>query len=290
MKKAFLKYVLNLLSRIPISIAYFIADFLYIIQIYLVKYRKKVVLDNLRNSFPEKDQKEIIDIYKKFNRHLCDYVIESIISTRFSSEEISELTSVENLEIIEKIKQKNQNIIFFAGHIFNWEYCVEIAKHLPIKNIYAIYKPVHDEIINDFIKKSRAKNNVSPISMKESFKKMLLAPNNGDTAFFLVADQSPFWEDIRYELNFLNQQTPVYHGFDKMIFKKNYAPIYINIEKTSRGKYKFRLEELSPKADKWEKEESIHAFFDALEKNIKKAPSNWLWSHRRWKYKKDSHY
>ncbi|MCT7903938.1 lipid A biosynthesis lauroyl acyltransferase [Candidatus Ornithobacterium hominis] len=285
MKNLFLKLFLNLFSHIPPRIAYFVADILYFFQNHLIHYRRKVILKNLQNAFPEKSNTELQLLYQEFNRHLCDYIIESLIFSRLSWDYLNKRTRFSNFKILDKYYQK-QNILFLAGHIFNWEYATLFAHHLKMRNKFAVYKASKNIVIDEFIKKSRSRFGITALTMSQSVKKFIESENDGNSAFLMVADQTPARPKIRYDLKFLHQDTPVYNGFDQLIRKFNYAVIYVDIQKIKRGEYHFTLKELKPKNGTWQANESVDAFFKALENNIKNDPANWLWSHRRWKHQK----
>ena len=62
----------------PLSVLYLLADFLYFLAFYIIGYRKKVVWQNLKNSFPEKTDEELKRIQKDFYRHLAEVFIETL--------------------------------------------------------------------------------------------------------------------------------------------------------------------------------------------------------------------
>ena len=65
----------------------------------------------------------------------------------------------------------------------------------------------------------------------------------------------------------------------------NVTFVYCEMEKVKRGHYKVTYREILPDNDKFELYEVVKKFHKSLEKTINKNPDNWLWSHKRWKYK-----
>lgn len=284
------KKLLYGLSALPLGVLYKLSDFLYFLQNYVIKYRKKVVIENLKNSFPEKSDKEIQQISKQFNKNFCDFTVETIKGITISQEEIDQRISVKNIEAMQRIYDEKRNVMVLCGHVFNWEWLKGLGVHLPTPNIFAVYHVAKNELVNEIIKKSREKFNGETIPMQKATEGILRIPNDGDSLFLMVADQSPYKKAIRYDLQFLNQTTPVFQGFDKLARRKNMGIVYLNISKPKRGKYEYEVIQITPDGDEFKENEVVHKFFDLLEKNIQQDPANYMWTHKRWKYKKGIHY
>ncbi|MGP6558207.1 lysophospholipid acyltransferase family protein [Ornithobacterium rhinotracheale] len=284
------KHIIFLLAKIPTRLLYIFADVLFFIQAYFVQYRKKVVVENLKSSFPTFSDKKIQSLAKKFNRHLCDYAVEAVRALKISQKELDTRIEFKNLEILKQIKAENKNCMLLCGHIFNWEWLIGAVHHLPTPNTFAVYHALSNKEIDDIMRQSRERFNTHAIDMKETPRVMMKTPNDGNSTFLFVSDQSPHSSIIHYDLDFLNQTTPVFIGFDKLARKLNYGVVYVNISKPKRGHYIFSFERLMPENESFAPNEIVHLFYKALEKNIETDPANWLWSHRRWKYKRGIDY
>lgn len=88
MKQKALAALLYLFALMPFWFIYMISDVLYYIFYYVIRYRKNVVFDNLRNSFPEKSDEEIIKIAKKFYRFFPDMILECLKFKNISLAEV----------------------------------------------------------------------------------------------------------------------------------------------------------------------------------------------------------
>lgn len=289
MNKLYKKLLIGL-SSLPLGVLYMVSDVLCFFQNYIIQYRKKVVVENLENSFPDKSAQEIQTIAKKFNKNFCDFTIETIKGITISQDKIDQHISVENMDIMQRIYDENKNVMVLCGHVFNWEWLKGLGAHLPTPNIYAVYHVAKNEFVNDIIKKSREKFNGETIPMQRATEEIMRIENNGDSLFLMVADQSPYKKAIRYDLQFLNQTTPVFQGFDKLARRKNMGIVYLNITKPKRGQYRYEVIEITPDGDTFKENEVVHKFFNLLEKNIQQDPANYMWTHKRWKYKKGIHY
>lgn len=289
--KVFLqKKIIFAISSLPLWLGYLFSDFVFLLLKYFIKYRKKVIIENLKNSFPEKSDKEINQIANRFYRNLCDYFIESIKALTIPQKEISKRIRCTNLEVMEDIQARGKNCMWICGHIFNWEWLAGLVDAVPTRDTYAVFHPVKSPLANELTQYAREKYGTFAIPMHETYKQLLNIENDGNSAFLFVADQSPHASKVQYSLNFLNQETPVFNGFDLIARKKDFVPTYIRMKRKGRGKYEVELVEIKPDNTKFEPNEIVNKFFSLLEKDIQKAPDNWLWSHKRWKYKKGRDY
>lgn len=252
---------------------------------YVFKYRKKVILENLRKSFPEKSDKEIKEITRKTYRNLTDIVVESIKTFTMSTRQVTRRFKIINPEIMDEFYKKGQSVIGVAGHYGNWEWGA-MAGSLQIKHrAIAIYKPLSNKYIDNFIKRTRAENGTllkSIYKTEETFENL----KNQTCIFLLVADQSPSSTKKAIWVNFLNQDTACLHGPEKYATLYNYPVIYLNIQRTRRGHYELIAEKLIDNPADLSDGEVTRLYMSKLEEIIQKKPEDWLWSHKRWKRKR----
>ena len=277
-------FIIYQISRLPLGVLYLFADFLFFILYTIIGYRRKVIRTNLENSFPEKSKEEIRTIHRKFYRNFCDYLVETLKTFSISQDELDKRHTYSNSEVFEEIKAEKKNLMFMAGHIFNWEWYVGTAKIMRIENTVAVYHKIKNPFWNDKINAMRGKFGTVPMDMKDVLRHIMKVPNDGNHSFLFVADQSPKQSAVHYFIEFLNQRTPVFNGFDKIARKKNMGVIYAKTVKVKRGYYHTTFIRLEPKNEQFEENEIVHQFFGHLEKTIQEHPDNWLWSHKRWKY------
>lgn len=277
-------------SLLPFKILYGFSWLIYIVLNYFIGYRRKVIYQNLKNSFPEKSEKEIKSIQKKFYKNFSDYLVETLKSLSISIEELDKRHTYSNLEIFKECQSDKKNVMMMAGHIFNWEWFVAMGPNVQTPHTVAVYHKVKNKFWNDQINKIRGKFGTIQLDMKNTPRFMMSTPNDGSHAYLFVADQSPKRSAIHYDLEFLNQTTPVFIGFDKIAIKKNMAVVFCNMVKVKQGHYHTTFEQILPDGEKFEEMEIVHKFFEKLEITIRNNPDNWLWSHKRWKFKKGIDY
>jgi len=283
-------FIIYQISRLPLSVLYVFSDFLFFLLYTVIGYRRKIIITNLKNSFPEKSDIEINKIYKDFYRNFSDFLIETLKSMSISQEEYDQRISYSNLEVFQEIKAENKDCILMTGHIFNWEFLSGTAKHMDYKNNVAVYHKIKNTFWNDKINFTRERLGTKAVDMKDIMRYMMRTQNDGTNAYLFIADQSPKKQAIHYWLNFLNQETPVFNAFDKIATRKNMGVVFSKMKRVKRGFYHITYERISPENGvQFQENEIVHQFFHKLENAIKEQPDNWLWSHKRWKYKKEDY-
>jgi len=249
-----------------------------------VGYRKNVITKNLKNSFPEKSDEEIDKIRKKFYRNFSDYLVETIKSFSISETESRVRMQHINQEVFHEAKAEGKNIILLAGHVFNWEWINALATIIPQDHCHPVYRKVNSDFWENQMKNVRNKFGNEALEAKEVILNIVRSKNDGSSAYMFVADQTPHFAHITYGLNFLNQRTPVFTGYDRLATKMDLAFIYCEMKKVKRGFYQVNYHRIYPDGEKFVEHEVVKKFHKLLENTIHKRPDNYLWSHRKWKY------
>lgn len=276
-------FILHLISRLPLGILYIFSDIIFFLNYYFIGYRKKVVFDNLQNSFPEKTNSEIKSIQKQFFRNFSDYIVETLKAITISEKELRVRVQHINQDVFHQAFSEKKNMILLTGHIFNWEWINALAMIIPQKNCHPVYKKINNDFWGEQILKIRNKFGNQSIEKQDILRKILRTPNDGNTAYMLVADQSPFVGDVDAGMIFLNQKTPIYIGYDKLSTRMDLAFVYCEMKKVKRGYYQVNYHRLHPDNKHFKEFEVVKKFNILLEKTIKENPDNYLWSHRKWK-------
>jgi Kdo2-lipid IVA lauroyltransferase/acyltransferase len=283
----YLFYGINwLVTLLPLRILYILSDLLFLLLYYFPSYRRKVVSTNLKNSFPEKTEKEINCIEKKFYRHLADLFIETFKLTHMSKTEQIKRLTYSNLEVIEKLREEKRDIIAILGHYGNWEWPTLLPYYLKYKTVI-IYKPLQNKFFNGFINKHRSKHGIVLTPMSMIIREILnYRKNNINTLSVFISDQTPAKGDIRFWTTFLNQDTPVFLGAEKMAAKYDMAMVFFHIQKIKRGYYNLNIELLFDHTAGLPEFLITKTHVKRLEEIIRENPEYWIWSHRRWKHKR----
>ncbi len=277
--------VIKPISLLPYFILYGISDIFYYLFYYIIRYRKKVILDNLQRSFPDKSQSEIKALSKKFYRHFMDLVIESIKCFSITPPQIEARMKTLNPELPNTYFEKGQSILIVGGHYNNWEmYAMMVDKDIKHKT-YALYSPLSNKYFDEKMKKSRGKYGLKMVSTKLA-NKLFTDNTNDHSAYIFGSDQSPSNPKKCYWLKFLNQDTGVLFGVEKFAKDFDLPVIYGSIRKIKRGYYEVSYQLVTDQPKENRHGEITEKHTKLLEQDILKKPEYWLWTHRRWKNKK----
>jgi KDO2-lipid IV(A) lauroyltransferase len=271
---------------VPIRVLYFISDFFFFMLYYITGYRKKVVFQNLRNSFPEKSEEEIRRIGQKFYRHLADIFTESLKAFSMKEEDVVKRFVFRPSSDLERYYKAGKSVIIVAGHYNNWEWPGIAAGSQMFHKPVGFYKPMSNRYIDDYVKKSRVRGRsklVSITNTAEVFKTDWHEP----AAFYMIADQSPSSVRLAYWVNFMNQESAVLHGPEKYARVYNMPIVFCYAKKIRKGNYEAEFTTLCEDPSKTKTGEITAKFMQMLEEKILEAPEYYLWSHRRWKHKRE---
>ena len=274
--------LLYLVSLLPFFILYGISDFFAFLLYNIIKYRKDVVLSNLKIAFPEKTDEERKNIAKKFYQYFTDTMIESLKFISISKKQLLK-RSTGSFDIINELIDKGYNINLMAGHQFNWEYAnLLYAINLKIPFV-GIYMPIKNKIFEKIFYDLRSRYGTILISASD-FKNKMHDVFKNQYMLALAADQNPGAAASGYWLNFFGRATPFVTGPEKGAVKNNAAVVYVGFKKIKRGYYHFTTTLLTAQSAHTKTGELTCIYRDILEKTIKEDPANYLWSHRRFKF------
>lgn len=274
----------RLLSILPKRVMYVFADLLYLAGYYLVGYRKKVVYENLRYAFPEKSDKDIKKIAKRFYKHLSDVMVEDIAMLHMSTKRLDQFVTVKDLDLLDDLYQQNRNVMGMLGHYGNWELLTTIPLHSPF-TILTVYKPLKNRFFDRKIYEMRKRFNEVPVPMKQAYKTIARHQNQGGPYIVgMVADQSPTKSGLNFRTTFLNQDTAFFLGAERIARKYNHSVMFPAVKKVKRGFYEIRFTLLFDNAAETTETEITEKYARTLESLIREKPEYWLWSHRRWKH------
>ena len=273
------------ITLLPFCCYYLLSDFVFFIIYHVFGYRKKVVFSNLKNSFPEKSEKELKAIEKKFYKHLVDIFLESFKTIHLTKNQVEKRWTYENLEVFDELKAKNKNVLMVSAHYGNWEWFTFFG-HIVDYKFLALYKPLTSGNFDNFLRNLRVKFGMETVSMDTAYKRMLtLKKDNINNIVWFAADQAPP-KDSQFWTTFLNQETPFFLGPEKLAKKLDYSIVYLDVYREKRGYYKAKFTLLFENTKDTQEYEITRKHIKHLETVIKDRPELWLWSHKRWKHQR----
>lgn len=279
----FFRLFYALLSITPFRVVFILSDFVAFLLQYIIGYRKKVIVNNLKNAFPEINKIEHLRIVKKTYQNLSDLLLESIKGLSMSEAALRERHKFLNPELIQSCYDNNQSIILLTGHYNNWEWGILSFNYfLPFK-IVGIYKPLSNRHIDKFLnlKRGKAGTILAHLEFTRDYFENYVTQRS---LFYMAADQSPSNLKRAQWMTFLNQNTPCIHGPEKYAKKYGLPVVYAHIYRVKRGFYELRLEWICSDRASCDTTDITLKYNKILERDILQNPASWIWSHRRWKH------
>lgn len=273
-----------LIASIPFNILYVFSDFLRLIIYNLLGYRKKIVRSNLIKAFPHKSEDDLKWIEKRFYKHFCDITLEAFKSLTISSEEMQKRMVFKNLDVLTQFEKGNRSVIIMCGHYASWEWMLSIGYHT-VSQGYGIYTPIMNKYLNKLIIKIRKKHRGNLISRYSAIQQIKNLHNEGNIAVYgFVSDQSPRPKPKSYWRPFLGVKVPVFVGAEMVARELDFGVVYAKINRVKRGYYEASFELISDQPKKTKLNRITDTFTEWLEQDIYSDPTQYLWTHKRFKH------
>lgn len=280
--------ILKMLGYTPFWLMYRIADLIFVFSFYVAGYRKKTVTNNLQNAFPEKSADEISAIRRKFYRHLADLIVETVKAGQMSEATFGKRFRFRNPELLNELYDQGKSVALLSGHYGNWEWTIALPPQVK-HQINVIYRAIQDETFDLYMKQTRSRFGMFMMQQYVSLRIMLNLEKTGQlSATYYLTDQTAL-KDTDYWMMFLNQETAVFPGAEKVASRFRQAVVFMDIQKVKRGYYEVEFTKLFDDASVTAPYEVTKAHTRFLEEIIRKHPEFWLWSHKRWKHKRPEH-
>lgn len=268
------------------GVLYFLADFIFVFTYYVAGYRKEVVKKNIDNAFPKKTVKERAEIRKEFYIRFSEYLVETLKAISISKEELLKRVSYTNVSEVQPYADTGQSIIVIASHQFNWEWallagCLELP--FPVD---AVYQKLTNGKYDRLMLKTRGKFGGQPIE-KSKVLRAILKSKDRLRALGIVADQSPRRSSPKYWTSFLNQETAFFLGPEQIARAAHYPAYFFAVTREKRGYYTVTLRPLTEPPYSKDDHSLLERYAKATEELIASDPAGYLWSHKRWKLKRE---
>jgi len=240
-------------------------------------------MSNLRNSFPEKEESDILRLSRSYYRNLCDITLETIKGFSLSESEIRRRFSLQNLDILIPHFEQGQSILVLGSHLTNWEWgSLAIAPQIHVP-VFGIYKKLANETVEAYLNKKRSQFGLRLVPM-ENTARTLVRHRDTPSLYCLIADQTPSNRKKAHWTTFLHQETAFLRGADQLARMSGFPVYYYDTRRVRRGFYEVTFSPLVLDPKEREEGEITLAYIRKLESIIREEPADWLWSHRRWKF------
>lgn len=272
---------------LPMPALYVLSDIFYFIVYYIVRYRRKIVSQNLKKSFPNKTNKELNLLERRFYRHFSDCIVETIKLASISQDELLRRANIQNPEFVFDLMDRGHNtIIMVMVHYANWEwFSGTTARFKGRTSVYQIYRPLKNKAFDLLFNYLRTRFHSSGIKKTDAVREMIyLKRNNTPAIVVFIADQTPSAANLHYWTDFLNQDTAILTGPERIARKLDVPVVFADTQKTGRGFYTVDLKLITDRAKETPKFWITEQYVRMMETCILRDPAYWLWSHNRWKH------
>ncbi len=275
------------LSLLPLWMLYALSTLLYGLIYHMVGYRKHLVREHLRDSFPKKDDAERRAIERAFYRWFCDYIVETIKLFSISKKQMRRRMVFKGADIVDQCIRRGQGVALYLGHYCNWEWISSIPLWLNSTN-YAgsqVYHVLENPVMDRLLLYARHRMGPDNVAMMDVLRYLTKNQKAGRPVVMgFIADQVPFWNNIGGWLTFLNHpQTPVLTGAERLARRLDMACVYIDIRRPKRGYYEAEFQLMTDRPKEAPTLSITEDYFQRLEQSIHRQPHLWLWTHNRWK-------
>ena len=279
-----------LVSHLPLWFLHSLASVASVFLFYIIRYRRKVVHENIKTSFPELSSRKRWMIERRYYTHFCDLLVESVKYFSISEKEMKRRMKFKGIELLEESCRNGRSCGVFLGHYGNWEWISSMPLWID-KNLCLctqLYHPLENYVTDQLVLYTRKRFGGVNITADKSIKYMVNYRRQGKPILVgFIADQAPFWDNIYYWSDFLNHETPWFTGAERIMQKLDMDVYYLDVRRIKRGYYIAEYKRITTEPKKCEQFWLTDEYSKMLEATIKRAPSYWLWSHRRWKRTKE---
>lgn len=283
----FTRLAIELFRIVPFWLLYRLSDGLAFLLHRIIGYRREVVWDNLRRSFPEKTEAELAIIARRSYRNMTDVMLETLKSHTMPVREIERRCVSRNPELLNRHLDHGQSVILSGAHYGNWEYSGIAMPPCFHGTTVTAFKPIANRLTDDYVSRARARTGMVLVPMEETFTVLRRREQQGlPSVYLLLADQSPSNRKTAQWVPFLNQDTPHLPGIDVLGRKFRMPVVFYRVRRVRRGFYEVDYFDICPDPAAANETDITRAFAQRLESVIREKPEDWLWSHKRWKMKR----
>jgi len=277
------------LAWMPFWLLYLLSDVISFILCHLIKYRRRVIRENLAASFPDKTRQELSGIEREYYRHFGDLIVESVKLLHFTDRQVQRRIVTCGYEELNRVSADGRPLFILLGHYGNWEWVPAVTLHCRQGIVCGqIYRQQHDPAMDQVMLRIRSRFGTFSIPQAKAFRTIIRRTRQGEQLLIgFIADQRPNSENLNHWTGFLHQDTAYAPGAEEIGCRVNAHYFYLDVEKPRRGHYRMTFRPIVPDAD-LAGEEYPHTlqFMRMLQSTIERQPAYWLWSHKRWSIKR----
>ncbi|MDR0431236.1 MAG: lysophospholipid acyltransferase family protein [Tannerellaceae bacterium] len=275
---------------LPFRVLYILSDILYVLVYKIVKYRLKVVRQNMKASFPDKPNTELRQMERAFYHHFCDYIVETFKLAHISEGEIKKRAFVKNPEMIDQCTSgEHACLIAYMGHYGNWEWFTSACLSFKHTKLYQIYRPLKSKPVDRLFIHLRTRFGSDGIKKNDTVREVItLEKKKERSVVVFISDQTPSKANIHYWTSFLHQDSPFFTGAERIARKLDLPVVFLDVRKIKRGYYTLEIKRMSESSKEAPEFWLTEQYARMMDTCVMRNPAYWLWTHKRWKHKRET--
>ena len=275
-----------LFSLLPRCVRYGVfAPFVSFVMRKVARYRYDVIVRQLHESFPEKSEKEIADICRRYYDHLAEMVVGTLSLAGMNDKRRSRDTEFNLTEDFHE-QIAGRNVVVLTSHYGFWEVALNLYLATPNHHLVVAYRPLTSVIMDKLYRRLRHYDRVDVVASR-NFMRHYVANRKGidgkNLAVGLISDQNcPPTKGCCWH-RFLNHNTLFFDGGEQLAMKFGLPVYYLELERIGAGRYCHNYTLIYDGNEEVKPHEITERYVRCLERTIEAKPEHWMWSHRRWK-------
>jgi len=283
----------RIVASLPYWVQYYvIQEIIYFVLFYCLRYRYKRITANLRNSFPDKTEKEIRRIRRRFYSNLAEMIVDTLVLARMSDEECRKRLTFIDHDYAAGIVGDG-NCVTLTSHLGCWEYYGFWGMWLETHVLVAVYHKIHNVVVDQLYKRLRDHTLELPVAAHDALRFFIRHRDGYEghrLVLGLIADQNPPRLPDSHWFRFLNQDTLFFESGEQIARKFGLPVFYVSQRKVRRGYYEAMFELIYDGKEEIAEHVITERYVRLLERDINDRPEMWMWSHHRWKHRPDKQY
>jgi KDO2-lipid IV(A) lauroyltransferase len=273
------------LAHLPFGILYAVAAAVAWLSFRVFPHREHVVRENLTRAFPDFDEAQLRDVIHRYYLGFAQMFMEIVKATTMTPAQILERVKMVGIELPQAQLARGQPVLLIAAHQCNWEWML-LALSLELGyEVDAAYKPLVNNWAELEMKKLRTRFGSRLIPAQELLAD-IIRRRGAVRAIAMVADQEPTQSETKHWTRFLNRDTAFYLGPEEITRVTRFPVFFIAMRRVARGYYEMRFEPLTEPGQVLPAGQLTERYARRVEEQIRAAPPDWPWSHKRWRLKK----
>lgn len=256
----------------------------------LIRYRRRLIIRQLTDSFPEKSEREIAKICNDYYDTLAEMVVNTLTLAGMSDAERARRITFHGSADL-RMAVKGRNFVVLTSHYGFWEYNSFASLWMTDHHLVVAYHSIKDVAMDDFYRRLRRTDSVEPVC-STLFMRFYMEHRNGidgrNLLIGLISDQnSPPRGDVHW-YRFLNHDSLFFDGGEQLAMKFGLPVYYLEMNRIRRGYYHGEYKLIYDGSELVGRNEITERYVRCLERTIVRRPELWMWSHNRWKFRREA--